>query len=117
MQSAATRRPDPLARLSPEQLQALQSRIRGAAAKSSGATQAETAAIPRRATPEHRLSIEQELVWFIHEFGEESYFLNLNYPYRLKGKVNVPALLATVWQIVERHESLRTVFPILNGAP
>jgi amino acid adenylation domain-containing protein len=62
------------------------------------------------------LSFEQRRVWFASELGEgEAY--HAPFGWRLHGPVRQPILALTIGDVLERHESLRTVFPSVDGIP
>lgn len=60
------------------------------------------------------LSFSQERLWFIDKLeGSDAY--HLTGAFRLKGMLNYPALQYALREMVNRHESLRTVFCEENG--
>ncbi|MFI7075459.1 amino acid adenylation domain-containing protein [Micromonospora sediminicola] len=63
------------------------------------------------------LSAAQRRLWFLHRFQGPSPAYNVPVALRLAGDLDAPALRAAVGDLVERHESLRTVFPHLEGEP
>ncbi|MEV6561061.1 amino acid adenylation domain-containing protein [Nocardia sp. NPDC051756] len=78
----------------------------------SGGRQA-LAPMPR---PEHiPLSLAQQRMWFLNQFDTASAANNIPFAIRLSGALDVPALQAAVADLVERHETLRTVYPALDG--
>ncbi|MEI4623585.1 non-ribosomal peptide synthase/polyketide synthase [Bacillus pfraonensis] len=63
------------------------------------------------------LSYAQQRLWFIDQFTPNSALYNIPMVCRLTGSW-LPEALETGWnQLIERHESLRTVFHELNGQP
>ncbi|MBD0319020.1 MAG: amino acid adenylation domain-containing protein, partial [Gemmatimonadetes bacterium] len=62
------------------------------------------------------LSSSQQRLWVIHQMDPGSAAYNLGAALRLTGALDVAALERTLTEIVRRHESLRTVFPTVDGA-
>jgi amino acid adenylation domain-containing protein len=77
------------------------------------------AAIPRRdrAGSNLPLSFAQESLWFVHQLNPESSAYHLPAALRLSGPLHVTALEQSLQEIVRRHESLRTIFPAIEGHP
>ncbi|MEJ2161635.1 MAG: amino acid adenylation domain-containing protein, partial [Chromatiales bacterium] len=63
------------------------------------------------------LSWAQQRLWFLDQLEPNSSAYNISWTVRLKGELRVDLLQAAVTQLVQRHESLRTVFPDSNGEP
>ena len=63
------------------------------------------------------LSYAQERLWFLAQFQPDSPFYNVPAVVRLSGPLNVPALRSSLQAVINRHESLRTVFDIESGQP
>jgi amino acid adenylation domain-containing protein len=63
------------------------------------------------------LSFVQERLWFIDRMAPGSDVYTIGGAYRLRGVLDVAALERALAEIVRRHESLRTVFVEVDGAP
>jgi acyl transferase domain-containing protein len=63
------------------------------------------------------LSFAQRRLWFIDQSAPGNSVFNLGYAVRLTGKLDLRALRRALDEIVGRHESLRTTFPVVDGRP
>nr|WP_225443677.1 non-ribosomal peptide synthase/polyketide synthase [Lolliginicoccus lacisalsi] len=63
------------------------------------------------------LSSAQQRMWFINQFDTESAAYNVPMAIRLSGTLDLPLLNTAIRDVIARHESLRTVFPSLDGVP
>ncbi|MEC3919457.1 non-ribosomal peptide synthase/polyketide synthase [Nocardia sp. CDC160] len=61
------------------------------------------------------LSYAQQRMWFLNRFDNSSIADNLVAALRLDGPLDVDALAAAVTDVVARHETLRTVYPAVDG--
>ncbi|MFD7863672.1 amino acid adenylation domain-containing protein [Streptomyces sp. NPDC059783] len=91
------------------------------AALAAALDEAGAAAPPLVRTP-HRpdplpLSFAQRRLWFLNRFEGPSPTYNVPLVLRLEGPLDAPALERALMDVVERHESLRTVFPETGGVP
>ncbi len=82
---------------------------------------AERAGIPapaRRAGPgDAPLSFAQERLWVVDALDTGSPAYNKLLAFRLRGRLDAAALRRALDSLAERHESLRTVFPRVDGRP
>ena len=63
------------------------------------------------------LSFAQARLWFLDQLSPGNPFYNVQTSIRHRGVVDHTALQAAVGLLVERHESLRTVFRVVGGEP
>ncbi|MEK8072438.1 amino acid adenylation domain-containing protein [Rhodococcoides navarretei] len=70
-----------------------------------------------RARPQHiPLSSAQQRMWFLNRLDTASALNNVPVALLLRGPLDVDALQAAVFDVVGRHESLRTVYPEIDGS-
>ena len=75
-------------------------------------------AIPQAKEAGHYpLSHAQKRVWLIEQHTNDELPFNGLEVYRLQGNLNIEALKQSFNQLIERHESLRTVFELIDGEP
>ncbi|PSK31973.1 non-ribosomal peptide synthetase [Nocardia seriolae] len=96
-----------------------------AAALDAGSASADLRPEPRKRTRPARipLSAAQRRLWFLEQFnasgdhGEALGAYNVPVALRLHGELDIPALRAALHEVQRRHETLRTVFPEIDGEP
>jgi len=75
-------------------------------------------AIPRlQARDGGPLSYSQQRIWVLDQLEPGNPAFNISRSIRIEGPLNIEALRQALKAIVWRHETLRTVFTIMNGAP
>ena len=63
------------------------------------------------------LSFAQERLWFLDQLQPQSPLYNIPGAVRVRGSLDLDVLRAAVATLVQRHESLRTVFKSTDGRP
>ncbi|AUX29427.1 MULTISPECIES: non-ribosomal peptide synthase/polyketide synthase [Sorangium] len=63
------------------------------------------------------LSFAQQRLWFLEQMQPDSALYNIPFAVRLEGPLDVAALERSFFEIVRRHEALRTTFPSRRGQP
>src|SRR5690606_35403713 len=63
------------------------------------------------------LSYAQQRLWFLSRFEGPSATYNVPTALRIRGPLDAGALRAAVGDLVERHETLRTILPDAGGVP
>ncbi|MBD2362842.1 amino acid adenylation domain-containing protein [Anabaena minutissima FACHB-250] len=63
------------------------------------------------------LSLYQERLWLSEQKSGLKPIYNLPMAFRLKGTLDISSLEQAINKIIQRHESLRTTFPIVEGLP
>ncbi|MEV5839551.1 amino acid adenylation domain-containing protein, partial [Nocardia sp. NPDC052112] len=78
---------------------------------------ARSALVARERPESVPLSLAQQRMWFLNRFDTASAVNNIPVAIRLSGDLDVAALQVAVIDVIDRHESLRTVFPETKNGP
>ncbi|MDJ0580939.1 HAD-IIIC family phosphatase [Crocosphaera sp.] len=63
------------------------------------------------------VSFDQERLWFLHQLDRQSTAHNFTMSFVVRGDIDSIALEKSFNKIIERHESLRTIFKSVEGQP
>jgi len=63
------------------------------------------------------LSFAQQRQWLIHQLNPKSPAYNIPIAIRLTGNLSIKGLEQSIAQIIDRHETLRTIYPSAEGKP
>ncbi|HET7286929.1 MAG TPA: condensation domain-containing protein, partial [Pyrinomonadaceae bacterium] len=85
--------------------------------EASGEQEQEAAIEPVSRTENPPLSYAQERLWFMNQLQPHSPLFNIATAVHLRGELQREALEQTFIEIVRRHETLRTVFEIVDDVP
>ncbi len=85
--------------------------------RSAGAEPAATAIVPRADDSSLPLSFTQSRVWFLDRLGPGDATYNLPTAVRIRGPLRSAVFQAAMWEIVRRHEILRTALVEIDGRP
>ncbi|MGK8501584.1 non-ribosomal peptide synthase/polyketide synthase [Nocardia asiatica] len=78
---------------------------------------ARKALVARQRPEQVPLSLAQQRMWFLNRFDTSSAVNNIPVAIRLSGDLDIAALQVAVIDVIDRHESLRTVFPETRTGP
>jgi amino acid adenylation domain-containing protein len=108
-----------LARLSQEERALLFEKLRRKKEQEAPPREEASASIPRRTDPGSPppLSFAQQRLWFLHRVAPEDPVYNVPMAALVRGPLDRTALRRALAAVCSRHESLRTTFAVLDGAP
>ncbi len=85
--------------------------------KAAGATNNSDRIVPSQDGSPIPLSFAQKRLWYLYRLDPGSSAYNLFGSQRMQGDLDVAALEKSIFEIIKRHESLRTTFHLQNGMP
>ena len=85
---------------------------------SQGQKNASLPALKSLSRPEHLpLSLAQQRLWFLCQLDPENPFYHIPVAFQVHGPLHIAALEQSLQILVQRHEILRTRFPLFDGQP
>ncbi len=72
---------------------------------------------PRSDNTEVHLSASQHRMWILNQLDTDSAGYNIPIVLRLAGELDVVAAELAIRDVINRHRTLRTVYPVLGGGP
>lgn len=63
------------------------------------------------------LSRAQRRLWFLEQLTPGNISYNMPFAVKFKGNLNIEILKKSIKVLLDRHETLRTIFPLVNGEP
>ncbi|MFF1391175.1 amino acid adenylation domain-containing protein [Rhodococcus erythropolis] len=75
------------------------------------------ALVPRPGTAEVQLSAPQHRMWILNQLDTESSGYNIPIVLRLTGELDVAAAELAIRDLIDRHRTLRTVYPVVGERP
>ncbi len=99
-----------LNQLSPAQREALLKKLQTQKAQSPSVSIAPAMIAVPRNQPDYPLSFAQQRLWFLEQLSDSHASYNIAAAFRLEGALNIALLKNTFNVVIQRHESLRTVF-------
>ena len=67
--------------------------------------------------PIYPLSSVQKTLWFLYQRAPHSVAYNVKFDAHMFSKIDIPAFQRALQGLVDRHPSLRTIYPIIDGEP
>ena len=106
-----------VAGLSEAKRKLLLQRLQKGAARDAEQTASARAIRPRSVGEHAPLSFAQQRLWFLDRLTPDNPFYNMHAAVRLKGALDLELFEGALNEVVRRHESLRTVFRLVEGEP
>ena len=85
--------------------------------KSLAAISPPAAMVEAESVMDQALSYGQQSLWFMHQLAPESAAYNISACVRIRSKLDIGSLRRSFQMLVDRHQSLRSTFPKVNGNP
>ena len=73
--------------------------------------------VPRSDNTEVHLSASQHRMWILNQLDTDSAGYNIPIVLRLAGELDVVAAELAIRDVINRHRTLRTVYPVVGGGP
>lgn len=73
--------------------------------------------LPIEATSYYALSHAQQRIWMLSQIEQDGTLFNVPLAYVIDGKLDIACFKKSLGCLLERHEILRTVFPLVEGEP
>ncbi|WP_206511640.1 non-ribosomal peptide synthetase, partial [Rhodococcus sp. KRD197] len=80
-------------------------------------TDPKPALVPAERPESIPVSLAQQRMWFINQYDTTSAAYNVAFAMRMTGQLDIDALRSAMGDVIDRHESLRTVFPLTEDGP
>ena len=73
--------------------------------------------VQRRLETNFPLSSSQQQLWFLTQLEGGNAAYNIPLAFKIFGELDIPTLEKSLNEILQRHDSLRSIFPVIDGLP
>jgi non-ribosomal peptide synthetase component F/acyl carrier protein len=73
--------------------------------------------VQRRLETNFLLSSSQQQLWFLTQLEGGNAAYNIPLAFKIFGELDIPTLEQSLNEILQRHDSLRSIFPVIDGLP
>ena len=73
--------------------------------------------VQRRLETNFPLSSSQQQLWFLTQLEGGNAAYNIPLAFKIFGELDIPTLERSLNEILKRHDSLRSIFPVIDGLP